>query len=177
MAEDPESGGEKTEDPTGRKLSKVREEGQVAKSMEIPSVFVLLAGVVCLYAVSGHVYENLSKVFHFNLNFEQIPVFTAAEVVRLLAWHMRVLLIITLPVMLAVVFVALVSNFAQVGFTISWKSMEPKPSRLDPINGFKQKFTSRAVVEFVKSILKNLYHRRCHLYFDYKSAERYFNLI
>ncbi|MBU3951190.1 MAG: EscU/YscU/HrcU family type III secretion system export apparatus switch protein, partial [Proteobacteria bacterium] len=38
MAEDPESGGEKSEDASSRKLGKAREEGQVAKSNEIPSV-------------------------------------------------------------------------------------------------------------------------------------------
>jgi flagellar biosynthetic protein FlhB len=154
MAEDPESGGEKTEDPSGRKLSKAREEGQVAKSIEIPSVFVLLGGVVTLFAVSRLFYTNIAGVFHYNLVFEKIPVFTINELVHLLAVHVRVVLITCLPVMLAVVLVALLANFAQVGFQISWKSLEPKPSRLDPINGFKQKFSSRAVVEFVKTLLK-----------------------
>ena len=154
MAEDPESGGEKTEDASGRKLSKAREEGQVAKSMEIPSVFVLLGGVLTLYMSSQLFYNNFAGVFHYNLTFEKIPVFTITDVVHLLAVHIRIILVTCIPVMLAVMLVALISNFAQVGFKISWKSLEPKFSRLDPINGFKQKFTSRAVIEFVKTLLK-----------------------
>ena len=154
MAEDPESGGEKTEDPTGRKLSKAREEGQVAKSIEIPSVFVLMGGVVTILAVSGLFYDSFMRVFHYNLKFDTIPVFTISEIVHMLAVHVRIILIVCMPVMLAVVVVGLISNFAQVGFQISWKSMQPKLSRLDPINGFKQKFTSRAVIEFVKTLLK-----------------------
>jgi len=154
MAEDPESGGEKTEDPSSRKLSKAREEGQVAKSGEIPSVFVLLAGAISLYASSYYIYNNLLSVFYFNFKFEKIPLLTNLEVVRLLAFHTEKLIFTCLPVMLAVLLMALLSNVAQVGFTISWKSLEPKPSRLDPINGFKQKFTSRAVVEFVKLLVK-----------------------
>lgn len=154
MAEDPESGGEKTEDPTGRKLSKAREEGQVAKSMEIPSVFVLMAGVVTIFAVSGLMYNNLASVFQYNLRFEKIPLITSNELVHLLVVHTRIIIFTCLPVMLAVVGVGLISNFAQVGFTISWKSLEPKPSRLDPVSGFKQKFSSRAAVEFVKTLLK-----------------------
>ena len=154
MAEDPESGGEKTEDPSSRKLTKAREEGQVAKSAEIPSVFVLLAGATALYASAYYVYNHLLSVFHFNLKFEKIPLLTHLEVVRLLAFHTEKLIFICLPVMLAVVCMALLSNVAQVGFAISWKSLEPKPSRLDPINGFKQKFTSRAVVEFAKLLAK-----------------------
>ncbi len=154
MAEDPESGGEKTEDPTSRKLSKAREEGQVPKSVEISSVFVLLGGVIALYASAFHVYKNLLNVFHYSWNFTSIPLLTHVEAVRLLAFHIEKIIIIVIPVLLAVVLVALLANFAQVGFVISWKSLEPKPSRLDPINGFKQKFTSRAVVEFTKTLLK-----------------------
>jgi flagellar biosynthetic protein FlhB len=154
MAEDPESGGEKTEDASSRKLSKAREEGQVAKSTEIPSVFVLLAGATALYASGAHIYNTLLSVLHFNFHFEKIPVLTQFEAVHLLAVHIEKIVIACIPLMLAVVLMALLSNFAQVGFVISWKSLEPKFSRLDPINGFKQKFTSRAVMEFVKTLLK-----------------------
>ncbi len=154
MAEDPESGGEKTEDASSRKLSKAREEGQVAKSMEIPSVFVLLAGVTTLYAFAFYVYQNLKGVFQFNYHFQVVPEFTSLEAVRLLYVHAERILMTCLPVFGAVYLTALVANFAQVGFAVSWKALSPKFSRLDPINGFKQKFSSRAVVEFVKTLLK-----------------------
>jgi flagellar biosynthetic protein FlhB len=154
MAEDPESGGEKTEEPSSRKLSKAREEGQVAKSMEIPSVFVLLAGAISLYASAFYIYNNLMAVFHFNFNFEKIPLLTDIEVVRLLAFHTEKIIFTIIPVMLSIVLAALLSNFAQVGFSISGKAIEPKFSKLNPISGFKQKFSSRAVVEFVKTLIK-----------------------
>ncbi len=154
MAEDPESGGEKSEDPTSRKLSKAREEGQVAKSVEIPSVFVLIAGVSALYASAFYIYNNLVSVFHFNFNFTKIPLLTDLEVIRLLAYHIQKIIFTLIPVMLPITIVALLANFAQVGFVISWKAIEPKLSKLDPINGFKQKFSSRAVVEMVKNLTK-----------------------
>jgi flagellar biosynthesis protein FlhB len=154
MAEDPESGGEKTEDASSRKLSKAREEGQVAKSIEIPSVFVLLSGAIALYAAAFYIYNNLLSVFHFNFNFTTIPLLTDIEVVRLLAFHIRKIIFTLLPVMIPIMIVALLANVAQVGFVISWKAIEPKLSKLDPINGFKQKFSSRAIVEFVKTMVK-----------------------
>ncbi len=154
MAEDPESGGEKTEDPSSRKLSKAREEGQVAKSMEIPSVFVLLAGAIALYASSWYIYNNLLAVLHYNFSFDKIPLLNDLEVVKLLAYHTEKVIFLMIPVMAAVMMMALFSNIAQVGFVISWKAIEPKFSKLDPINGFKQKFSSRAVVEFVKTLVK-----------------------
>ena len=154
MAEDPEGGGEKTEDATSRKLSKAREEGQVAKSMEIPSVFVLMAGAIALYSSSFYIYQNLLAVFHFNFNFSKVPLLTDVEVVRLLTYHIEKFLFTIIPIMIPIVIVAILANVAQVGFVISWKSIEPKLSKLNPISGFKQKFSSKAVVEFVKTLVK-----------------------
>jgi len=64
------------------------------------------------------------------------------------------MLLMCLPLFAGVYVVALLSNVAQVGFAISWKAVEPKFSKLNPINGFKQKFSSRAVVEMVKNLVK-----------------------
>ncbi|MCA1786120.1 MAG: EscU/YscU/HrcU family type III secretion system export apparatus switch protein, partial [Desulfobacteraceae bacterium] len=154
MAEDPESGGEKTEDASSRKLGKSREEGQVAKSTEVTSVFVLLAGILALYAAIFHMYRNMVKVFHYNFSFDRISDFTPVDIVNLLGYHMERMLIPCLPLFAAVFVAALIANFAQVGFTVSWKALTPKLSKLNPINGFKQKFTSRAVVEFAKTLIK-----------------------
>ncbi len=154
MAEDPEGGGEKTEEPTSRKLEKAREEGQVPKSLEISSVFVLLSCVTSLYFFGFSAYKALVGVILNTLNFNTIPTLTKFEIVQLYGTNLRQLLIACLPVMIAAVVMGLVSNFAQVGFAVSWKAIEPKLTKLNPITGFKEKFSSRALVEFIKSILK-----------------------
>ncbi|MEE4363415.1 MAG: flagellar biosynthesis protein FlhB [Desulfotignum sp.] len=154
MAEDPESGGEKTEDASSRKLGKAREEGQVAKSMEITSVVVLLGGALALFASAYHMYNNFLAVMHYNFRFEKIPAFTPVDMIYLLAYHLERIVITCLPLFAGVYLAALAANFAQVGFSVSWKALTPKPSRLNPVSGFKQKFTSRAVVEFVKTLVK-----------------------
>jgi flagellar biosynthetic protein FlhB len=64
------------------------------------------------------------------------------------------LFIILSPLLTAVFVAALASNLFQVGFVLSWNAIEPKFSKIDPIKGFAQKFSSKALVEFVKSILK-----------------------
>ncbi|MCG8685612.1 MAG: flagellar biosynthesis protein FlhB, partial [Desulfobacterales bacterium] len=94
------------------------------------------------------------EVFHFNFHFEQAPELNPLDLISLLGFHLKKMFLMCLPVFAAVYVVALISNVAQVGFAISWKAIEPKMSKLNPINGFKQKFSSRAVVEFVKSLVK-----------------------
>ncbi len=154
MAEDPEGGGEKTEDASSRKLDKAREEGQVAKSTEVASVLVLIGGVLALWASSMAVFDNLTGLFHHNYVFDKVPSFTAADVVTLFIVHSQQLFWAVLPLFIGVYLLALGANVAQVGFKISWKAIQPKLTRLDPINGFKQKFSSRALVEFVKTLIK-----------------------
>ncbi len=154
MAEDPEGGGEKTEDATSKKLQKAREEGQVAKSMEVPSVFVLLAVVLTLYVFAFFVYQNLLRVMWAGFTFKSVPLLNATEFVHLLFQYTERFFIILAPVLITVSIAAIASNLFQVGFQISWKAIAPKLSKLNPIKGFAQKFTSRAVVELVKSIVK-----------------------
>lgn len=154
MAEDPGGGGEKTEGASSKKLEKAREEGQVAKSTEVPSVVVLLAGVLALNAFAFFIYQRLILVLQDGLSFTGIPLFSDVAVVHLLFVATQRLFIILGPLLLAVFVAALVSNIFQVGFVLSWKAVAPKFSRIDPIKGFAQKFSSRALMEFLKSILK-----------------------
>nr|WP_321402445.1 flagellar biosynthesis protein FlhB [uncultured Desulfobacter sp.] len=154
MAEDPEGGGEKTENASGRKLGKARDEGQVAKSQEIPSVFIVLAGITALYATAPFFYQNCVEVFRHNFMFERALELNRSDLTNMLIYHAKKIFLMCLPVFAVVCFISVVSNIAQVGFHISWKVLEPKFTKLNPINGFKSKFSSSSTIEFLKSLAK-----------------------
>lgn len=155
MAEAP-GGGEKTEDASARKLGKAREQGQVAKSMEVPSVFVLLAGVLALRSFASMIYNNFLAMMDHTLRFEGIPAMTDADVINLLFQYSKIFSLIVLPVLAAAFLAAALSNIFQVGFHISWEAIEPKISKLNPISGLMRTLSTRSLVELVKSILKLL---------------------
>ena len=48
------------------------------------------------------------------------------------------------------------ANYFQIGFLFSTETIQFKLEKLDPIKGFKRIFSFRAIVEFLKSILKIL---------------------
>ena len=154
MAEDPTSGGERTEQPSLKKLEKAREEGQVIKSIEIPSVFVLLAGVLSLYAFSHYLYNNLLSIMSDSFRFVKIPNLNDVEVIHLLYRYLERFFIILAPILSIVFIAAFASNLFQVGYKVSWKSIIPKFSKLDPIKGFTQKFSLKALMELIKSVVK-----------------------
>ena len=56
--------------------------------------------------------------------------------------------------MAAAIMAGVLSNYLQIGFMFSTEAIQLKLEKLDPIKGFKRIFSWRALVEFLKSILK-----------------------
>lgn len=148
--------GEKTEDATPKKLREAREEGQVGKSIEVSSVLVLLAGACVLYAFGYFMHQNLAAVMRESFTFDAVPDFSAQHCIHLLYKFTKRYALALLPVLSAVFVAALAANFLQVGFLISWKAIQPKFSKLNPISGFSRIISSRAVVDLFKNLLKVL---------------------
>lgn len=152
MAE--ESGQERTEEATPRKREKAREEGQVARSVEVPSVLVLLASVATLHFVIGFIYDKMNNLIKRSLSFDRIPLMDIHELVRQFYHYTLIFFITIAPVLIAAFVAAIFSNFIQVGFTVSWQAIEAKPEKIDPMKGFGRIFSKKSAMELVKSILK-----------------------
>lgn len=152
MAED--SMQEKTEEATPKKREKAREEGDVAKSAEIPSVMVLLGAVSVIYMSSGYMYGKIIALMRDCFLWSSIPDFTSKYCVDFVYRYSASFFLIFAPVILAVVVMALASNMYMVGFQISWKAIGFKFNKLDPVNGFKKKLSLSSIVELLKSIAK-----------------------
>jgi len=147
---------EKTETATPKKRKKTREEGQTARSVEIPSVFVLLTGILFLY-FSGYIsYNHLTDIMRHSFTIESIPDCNIHYVVSLLNTFIGRVFLFIIPLFISIFIIALISNFLQVGFVFSHKAITPKLSRLNIIKGFGRLFSSKSLVEFIKSILKLL---------------------
>lgn len=155
-------GGEKTEQPTAKKLSDARKEGQVAKSKEIGNAFGLLALFLILKFYIGTM--GNSFIAYFGAVYNQIPEsiqmydgqFPLASMLVILRGMILQLMLILAPVLIVGVAVALVCDVIQVGWHPTTKPMQPKLSKLNPLKGFGRFFSANSVLELVKSILKLL---------------------
>jgi len=146
--------GEKTEDPTSRKLQKARDEGQVGKSQEVPSVVILLSGVIAVFFFSSFLFTNIIDVMRQSFVFTRIPDVSITYISHLMIKYAGKFFIIVAPILICVLFAALFANIAQVGIKISSKALQIKFSKLNPIKGFQSKFSSRSVMELFKSVGK-----------------------
>lgn len=145
---------EKTEQPTSKKLRDAREEGQVAKSQEIPAVATTTALFAVLFAGWDFFYGVLTDLFFIPIRVMNRP-FDDIFYPTLMAVLVDIAKIV-LPVVVVVMVMGLVSNMAQVGVLITPKALIPKLSNLSPKNWFKKVFSIKGLVEFIKSIIKVL---------------------
>lgn len=155
-------GGEKTEEPTGKKLSDARKEGQVAKSKEIANAFGMLALFLILKVYVGTIGSRFIESFHvvygqipdlvkmYNGN---IPIDFMHVLIR--SMMMRLLTIIA-PVLLIGVMVAVICDIVQVKWQPTTKPLRPKFSKLSPVKGFGRIFSPNSLMELLKSVLKLL---------------------
>lgn len=153
-------GGEKTEEPTGKKLSDARKEGQVAKSKEVTNAFAMLSAFLMLRFLAQ--YMGMSFVGNMRIVYTRIPEFTNTyegyireRLFRSLFVNSltRILLII-LPFLIVGFLVAFITNLLQVKWKVTTKPLKPKFSKLNPVSGFKRFFSINSVVELIKSALK-----------------------
>ena len=145
---------EKTEKPTPKKRQDTRKKGEVAKSRELPSVAVLMAGVSAL-AISGTYMSsrmriNMEKIFtSITLND-----FNAVDAMALGREVVGSFFLTLAPFFAAVFLAAIFSNIVQVGFMVTGESIQPKLSKLSPIKGFSRLVSMQSLMEFFKSLLK-----------------------
>lgn len=153
-------GGEKTEEPTGKKLNDARNEGQVAKSKEISTALQLLAVFLLILFWA----QRMGEYFIGNMQFifEQIPEYSRIydgmipEKIfdSLFVMSMSRILIMIAPFLLVGALIGFVANLLQVKWKITTKPMKPKFSKMNPVNGFKRIFSTQSLVELLKSVAK-----------------------
>jgi len=152
MAEEDEAS--KTEEPTDKKLSKAREEGQVSQSQEIKSwasffaaaIFVLFLGPIFAKSVVEPIIYFWRDGYQLSLDRNSLGVMFE----RLLGdMGLRVL-----PLLFVFMLTAVMSGIFQTGLIWAPKKLQPKLSNLSLKKGIKKIASTRSVVELIKTIFK-----------------------
>lgn len=153
-------GGEKTEEPTSKKLDDARKKGQVALSRELAmagTLFALFIMVRFLADFIGTVFENTFQ-YAYGYIPELIKLYDGQlqyTTFRMIINHILIVVVLTAgPFFIAGIVVSLLCDYLQIGFKVTPEPLKPKFDKLNPINGFKKIFSVRALFELGKSLLK-----------------------
>jgi flagellar biosynthetic protein FlhB len=149
-------GSEKTEKATPKKLNKAREEGQVAKSQEVSTAFMLLTMFFALRMFAGYIADGTIGLFfsHFAAIPTGLEALERVTVARHIAWVFGQIMLICAPLFLVSMLIGLITNVVQVGWKVTSKPMQPKFSKLNPIKGFKKIISIQSLMNLLKSLLK-----------------------
>ncbi len=155
MAEN-DSSQEKTEEPTGRRLEKAREEGQVPRSKELNTTFLLIIGAGGLLVFGTNIANAVIHVMRASFSFPRTATQDTSQMGMYLANAAVELAQGVLPFLILLFFSAIAGSVVLGGWLFSTKALAPKFSRMDPIKGLAKIVSLKSLVELLKAIAKVL---------------------
>jgi flagellar biosynthesis protein FlhB len=155
MAEEQDDS-DKTEDPTLKRLDDALQRGDVAKSQEVSTWFVIAGFTLVLVAFSGSMASNLTSLMRGLLaNAHRMPMDGRGLLGQMQNVGYETLAAVALPFLLLVL-AAVGGNMIQHRLVWSAEQLKPKLSKISPMAGAKRLFSKNALVNFIKGIAKLL---------------------
>lgn len=147
--------GEKTEQPTARRLSEARNKGQIAKSQDLSAAINLLAAMLVLLILGGFVAATLARLVERVLSNRTLGApLDVSSLPQMVRYASGETLWLVAPMLLIFFGVAYIAQLIQVGPLLTTYPIKPKLSNLNPINGAKKLFNRRNMVKTVVNTLK-----------------------
>lgn len=147
-------GQEKTEEPTGKRISDARKKGQLPRSREAGTFFVLLSGVASIWLVSPYLGSGMTTMMKHSFTLTKSQAFDTYEMGRVFFQDIVLVAIPLLAICFSMLVAAFIGNIMIGGMNFSTEAIMPKPDKLNPLNGIKRIFSMNSIVELIKSIAK-----------------------
>ena len=145
---------EKTEDPTQKRLDDAHDRGDVAKSQEVNTWFVIAGGALLLMAFSGPMANGLATTLRgLVAHSGSIRVDGRGFVVIVEKLGLEVVAAVAIPLLLLAL-AAVGGNMIQHRLVWSTEALKPKLSKISPMAGFGRLFSKQALANFVKGLIK-----------------------
>ncbi|HEY9051157.1 MAG TPA: flagellar biosynthesis protein FlhB [Gammaproteobacteria bacterium] len=153
MAEQ-ETGQERSEQPTPKRLDDARKKGQVPRSRELNTMVVMALSAVAMIMLGQAMIADLSELLKDHFQISRQDIFDVRAVLRMFYEAMFDALWLLLPFFGMVVAAALLAPMSIGGWSFSFEALQPKLSKLDPIKGLKRVFSLKGLMELVKAFAK-----------------------
>ncbi len=171
-----EDGQDKSEDPTEKKKTESRKKGQIARSKELTTLFMLIISIVGIMIFSGDMLEVITAIMKNNFSVERSVLFDSTQLFKHFKGELSAMVFALLPLFFLMLFTAIFSSALLGGFNFSAEAITPKLSKLDPIKGLKKIFGTNGIIELVKSILKIMLMGNVAVYFLWQAKDEIYGL-
>jgi flagellar biosynthetic protein FlhB len=154
MAAEAETGGERTEEPSQKRLKDARERGQVPRSRELTNFATMIGGSATLVAIGGALAARMSQVMRNGLSIDPARLHDTDGMMTALGEACTGALAVLLPVFGVLIGLVVLASVILGGWNFSTQAMAPDFSRLSPLAGLKRLFGLRGASELGKALLK-----------------------
>ncbi len=145
---------EKTEKATPKKIRDARKKGQVAKSQDFPSAFTFATAILGTLFLANFLFRHLSEYIISTFRLIQYNIDIEHRAGEYITQAIMVIATTSFPIVLLVSIMGVLVNFLIIGPLFSMEALKFNLKRLNPVEGIKQKFKLKVLVELIKSILK-----------------------
>ena len=145
---------DKTEQPTGKKISDARNKGQVPRSKEAGTFFVLIGGVLSIWAFSSLLGSGLRQIIMNSFSLTRDQIYSVDEFRRIFVQNILSIGIPIIGIALCVFVLAIIGNIMIGGYNFSKEALKPKFNKLNPVTGIGRIFSLNSIIELVKGIFK-----------------------
>ncbi len=154
MAEEDNDGGEHTEDPTPKRLEDAVKRGDVVKSTEVNTWFMIAGGTLLIMVFSVPMAESLQATLRALLaNSYEIHTDGAALLGLMRTLVFDVMSALAIPILLLIL-AAIGGNMIQHRLVLSTEPVRPQFSRISPLAGLGRLFSRQALANFAKGLAK-----------------------
>lgn len=154
MAE--ESSQDKTEEPTAQRLSKAREEGQIARSQELAPAAMMVMATLFFTMMGQYLFNSMGSLFKSQLQFDRKITDKAELLPAIFGSAIVDGFVIVLPLIAIMAVIAALSTTLSGGLIFAPKLALPKFSKLNPLTGLKRMFGTDALIQLGKAVAKFL---------------------
>ncbi|MET2896952.1 flagellar biosynthesis protein FlhB [Vibrio rotiferianus] len=149
-----QSSQDKTEKASPQKVKKARQEGQIPRAKEFTTAVIFLAVALYFYSQLSNIWQSMTGVFRYNMALTKDDLASPNQMVEQIGQSLAMIIEMLVPMFAVIIIVTVASTLVLGGWMFRPANMLPKLSKLNPLSGIKRMFSTRSLVELIKSTLK-----------------------
>ncbi|MGI4846688.1 MAG: type III secretion system export apparatus subunit SctU [Janthinobacterium lividum] len=143
---------DKNEEPTDKKIEDARDKGQIAVSRDLAKLATLVVVAYMAFGTEPLWRQAINSLFALSFSRIGKPFSEAVDTVTTSAGLL--LLLVFCICFVVCILVAVAANWGQFGVLVSFESLTPNIDKLNPVNGAKQLFSKKKLVELLNTLFK-----------------------
>jgi flagellar biosynthesis protein FlhB len=149
-------GGERTEEPSQRRLQEARERGQVPRSRELTNFATMIGGSMALITMGSFLAGRMSGLMRQFMSIDPRRLDDPQSMMSSLGEAAMTVLPAVMPIFATLIGLVLLASMLLGGWNFSPAALIPDFSRMSPLSGLKRVFGLHGVTELGKALLKLL---------------------